>query len=157
MSYNTRFQAQAKQQAQQQAQAQQAQQAKQVNPFHVRHQHATRFEYKRIRDLVKQRDCTVIAALLHKVNAATGFLDRLLPLIDMFTYLREHQMLLRVKTFNDTLWKKMVEIEIECVAKLVPINNIQSYNEFLKHRDMYKRCDKLVHIMNDLRPFLRTY
>jgi hypothetical protein len=148
MSYNTRFQAQ-----QQQAQAQ----AKQVNPFHVRHQHATRFEHKRIRDLVKQRDCTVIAALLHNVNAATGFLDRLPPLIDIFTYLRGHQMLLRSKTFNDTLWKKMAEIEIECVAKLVPINNIQSQKEFLKHRDMYNRCDKLVHIMNDLRPFLRTY
>jgi hypothetical protein len=149
-SYNTRFQAQAKQ-------AKQKQQAQQVNPFHVRHQHATRFEYRRVRELVAQRDYDVIRYLLRMAEVSTGILDRLNILTSVFTYLQRHLILFRVKPFKDGMWNKMNELEKQCHVWIEYINSMEEYKKFQKHLIIRDQAQKLVDTMNEVRNNLRTF
>jgi hypothetical protein len=169
-TYNTRFQA--KQQAEQQSQVEQQSQAEQqipvqehstfaqppteVDPIRMRHCYATRFERKRIREVVIHRDINVVSDLLHNANAAGSTRERLKTCIDIYKYLLRHQMLLRVKLFRDVVWRKIDELERECYEHVIRINSIENQEEFKKNRAMRKYTYKLVNIMNEVRDVIRV-
>ena len=85
-----------------------------------RHKYDTRFEINRIRNAVIQRDCGIVSNLLLTAEAHQETLDRVNACIDVFTYLRWNPALFSVKTFADTVYKKMGELETDC------LNHIQS-------------------------------
>lgn len=119
-SYNTRFQAKKAQ-----AKPQQEFQATLITVIcpsqpSRRHKYDTRFEINRIRNAVIQRDCGIVSNLLSKAEAHQETLDRVNACIDVFTYLRWNPALFSVKTFADTVYKKMGELETDC------LNHIQS-------------------------------
>lgn len=133
-SYNTRFQAK---KAQTEFQAKKAQALKPQQEPHVitvicpsqpskgsqpskRHRYDTRFEINRIRNAVILRDCGIVSNLLLTAEAHQETLDRVNACIDVFTYLRWNPALFQMKTFADTVYKKMDELKIDC------LNHIQS-------------------------------
>ena len=145
-SYNTRFQAKAKPQ-QVSAKQVKPQQERNVglqsvlaSPLRVRHQYPTRFERKRIQDLVIRNDCTAMKGLIAKTEAATNMKDKIVACIDLFIYLRDHRMLFRMQRFKETILKKIDQIELDC------------YEHFMSfERDGRKNICRLVTIMHELR------
>jgi len=144
-SYNTRFQAQAKQAKQAKAQQErgvglqsvlaspqefQAQAKVLASPqeflhecskaSHItypskRHRYDTRFEINRIRNAVILRDCAIMSNLFATAEAQQNISARVHACINIFTYLRWNRTLFSVKTFANTIYKKMDELKIECL------------------------------------------
>lgn len=85
-----------------------------------RHKYDTRFEINRIRNAVIQRDCGIVSNLLSKAEEQQNIPARVNACINIFTYLRWNPTLFSVKTFADTVYKKMGELETDC------LNHIQS-------------------------------
>ena len=153
-SYNTRFQAkraQAEFQTQQEFQAPHvitvicpSQPSKDSQPSR-RHRYDTRFEINRIRNAVILRDCGIVSNLLLTAEAHQETLDRVNACIDVFTYLRWNPALFQMKTFADTVYKKMGELETDC------LNHIQSQG-VASHS-----CHTLLALLRDISDFMGTF